>query len=192
MTKPKFRWSLEIVIGLAATVTSACALIVSIMQARYSYQQQEAMVFPYLSCSYNTSPALNEQVLANDGLGPAFISKVEMMLGDTLYSSIAEPYNVFCDTVKMTKKPSFFKSDLLPGWVLKAGEKRSMWGIQFTTPIDTVSADRFYTLFNRRIGDLKQTIKIHYVDIYGNCYLFDSSKNLVERVSDCPNKVLKR
>jgi hypothetical protein len=192
MTRPKFRWNLEIIIGIAATITSACALIVSVMQARYSYQQQEAMVFPYLSCSFNTSPTNNEQILSNDGLGPAFISKVEMQLGDTTYSSIAEPYMVFNDTLKMSYKPNFIKSDLLPGWVVKAGERRSMWAIQFKTPLDSIAATKYYEVFNRKFDNAKQVIKIHYVDIYGNCYLFNSDKNLVERVSDCPNKVLKR
>jgi hypothetical protein len=192
MTRPKFRWNLEIIIGIAATVTSACALIVSVMQARFSYQQQEAMVFPYLTCSYNTSLEKIEENISNDGLGPAFISKVEMQLGDTVYSNIDEPYRVFTDTLNLSYKPQFAKSDLVTGWVLKVGERRPMWAVQFPTPIDTAAAKKFYEVFDQKLGKLKQVIKIHYVDVYGNCYLFNSKTNLVERVANCPNQVLKR
>lgn len=192
MTRPKFRWRLEIIIGIAATITSACALMVSIMQARYSYQQQEAMVFPYLSCAFKTEFGNVEQFISNDGLGPAFISKVEMTIGDTTYSDISEPYRIFNDTFKMQGKPHISKNDLIPGWVLKAGDSRTMWSIKFPAPIDTAKVIKYYDVFNRKLDNSKQVIKIYYVDIYGNCYLFDSSKNLVERLSDCPNKVLKR
>jgi hypothetical protein len=192
MTKSnKKTLNIEMIIGIAAIITSLCALVVSIIQTSSSMKQQEAAVFPYLSTNYDDGPGYTNFNIFNDGLGPAFINQVTVKMTDTTYNQIATPFLNFHNQIKMKNKPSFSKSELHKGWVIKSGEKRTLYSIQHKLPYDTISVIKYDSLFNSRFKNESPKIEIFYNDIYGNCFLYKSPEGIVKRVEKCPNEIIK-
>jgi hypothetical protein len=176
-----FDW--KVLLSLTALCTSLCALYVSYRQLKISSEEQQAAVFPYLSCSYNTSPNHTAFFLKNDGMGPAFISGVEVRVGDKTYPDFNTPIKEWLLTQPDSLRSKYSKSDLLSGWVIRPGSDYQVFELRDFP--EALMAD-FWKMYTNMRG------RIWFYDIYNNCWVFDTDKNRVERSRDCPVEVLAR
>lgn len=179
-------------LSITAVITSCCALYVSSRQLKIASEEQQASVFPYMTAAYNSSEERIELYLSNDGLGPAFISGVEVRLGDSTYTSFWEPVADFLKIGKYEfNSPTgiwFTKSDLLPGWVIRANSnKYTLFVLDHLKP---GQARQFWQYYNDKEKGIQA--KIWYLDLYNHCWLFDYNASTVTRCDKCPNEVLKR
>jgi hypothetical protein len=187
----KFDW--KSLLSIAALITSASALYVSSRQLRIASEQQQSSVFPYLTAAYNTGPSHFAMRINNDGMGPAFISGVEVKHRDSIYDDFYEPVIAFFNENNLATNQNpdslyFEKSDLLPGWVVRPNsEPYQLFKIQGMT---AEQMDKFYGFFTDRDKGIKA--KIWYLDIYNNCWLFNFNETTVTRCDKCPKQVLNR
>lgn len=171
-------------ISIVAIVTSLSALFVSYRQLKIASEEQQTSVFPYLTMAYNNSEKHVEAYIKNDGLGPAFISGVEVEVQGKIYKSFWEPVASFLDTLKTPAAPYFSKSDLLTGWVVRPDAQTYL--LFKLENLTDDSRPKFWKMYSG------MKAKVWYFDIYNNCWLFDSEKIRVERCAKCPNEVLAR
>ncbi len=186
-----FDW--KSILSISAVITSCCALWVSSRQLKIASEEQQASVFPYLTAAYNASTTHLSMYLNNDGLGPAFISGVEIRHRDTVYSDFWQPVAKFLDENKYSRNHHpdsliFVKSDLLPGWVVRpGGEPYKIFELKNLT---TTQLEQFYRFYSDEKEGIKA--KIWYLDVYNNCWLFDFNETTVTRCDKCPRQVLHR
>lgn len=121
--------TLDTYLSILAVISSFCAIGITFYQAYLQRTQQYASVMPVLD-SYNTSRLVDgtkgyAMIIANDGLGPAFIESASFRFNDRTYASIGEftaailKGNNVNDTTAMT-------ADLWKGRVIPQGEKLSL------------------------------------------------------------------
>lgn len=175
-------------LSVMATLTSLSALYVSSRQLELASDEQQASVFPYLTMAYRTQEGKFGLRINNDGNGPAFVSGVEVRMRDSVYDNFWTPVQHFLDTLQQSPAPRAVKSDLLPGWVLRANA--DSYQLFEMENLSETSMTKFYQFYT----DTKNGIqaKIWYLDLYNNCWLFDAQKNTVVRCEKCPNEVLHR
>ena len=175
-------------LSVCAVVTSMSGLYVSNRQLQIASEAQQASVFPYLTMAYNNSQTHLELFVKNEGNGPAFISGVEVRLRDSVYGDFWTPVKQFLDTLQTGKKIFTSKSDLLSGWVIRPdGGQYTLFRLD---GLDTFTANQFWQFYSDK--DKSVEIKIWYLDLYNNCWVFDFKKASVERCEKCPKEVLHR
>jgi hypothetical protein len=176
-----FDW--KVLLSMTALFTSLSALYVSYRQLKIASEEQQAAVFPYLTCSYNDDNHFIEFNIKNDGLGPAFISGVEVRVQDSVYDSFWRPVVNFLKKQENADTVKFTKGELLPGWVVRTGDPYMIFRME---RMPERMVDAFWTYYS------SMRAKIWYYDIYSQCWMFDTKKIRVERCKTCPNDVLKR
>lgn len=73
----------ELLIGIAAMIISLSTLFVFIYQTNLIRKQQYMSVYPHLSFIHMTPGSLDYRfILRNQGIGPAFISAINIKGGD--------------------------------------------------------------------------------------------------------------
>ncbi|MEO0789852.1 MAG: hypothetical protein AAFY36_14380, partial [Bacteroidota bacterium] len=90
MSKPF--WTSDRIVSMSAIFISLATLFVFVYQTNLIREQQHLSVYPHLSLGNAYSGSLNyQQVLSNEGIGPAFIEGIEVR--DTSgkeYSSLSD------------------------------------------------------------------------------------------------------
>lgn len=124
--KRKVVVTLDTYLSILAVVSSFCAIGITFYQAYLQRTQQYASVIPILD-SYNTSQLLDGShgyaiIIANNGLGPAFIEEVSFSYNGKKYNSIGELENVILQQAKLSDN-TMMLSDLWKGRVIPQGEK---------------------------------------------------------------------
>ncbi len=84
----------EIIIAIAATIVSICAMVTTVYQTYILRQQQHAAVWPRLQLSnaywVTSDTAFYQFYIENNGIGPAIIREVSIDYEDSLYSTTAD------------------------------------------------------------------------------------------------------
>ena len=72
--------STDTIIALAATLTSICALVVTLYQTKLTREQQLNSVWPYLIANevVDEEQGLSSIIISNPGIGPAIIDSVQV------------------------------------------------------------------------------------------------------------------
>ncbi len=168
--------TLDTYLSILAVVSSFCAIGITFYQAYLQRTQQYASVMPVLD-SYNTSRLPDGTrgyaiIIANDGLGPAFIENASFRFKDRTYASIGELGKAILkgsninDTTGMT-------GDLWKGRVIPQGEKLSL--------IESKSRQT-EKIIRENLGDVK--IEIVYKSAYGETWkhVFPPSSTIAPNV----------
>ncbi len=115
-------WNSDKMLSISAFLISLMTLGVFVYQTRLMRQQQHLSVLPYLSVSFRamSSPDFNV-VLANEGIGPAFVESVKIKYEGKTYDMDLPKFLAnhvpAMDTVK-----NYFFSNVYPGRMIPAGE----------------------------------------------------------------------
>jgi hypothetical protein len=167
----KSRVSVELLLGISATLLSLGALVVAVLQTRIAREQQHASVWPYVAIGTGRVDQKFTLWLENKGVGPALVRRVEVSYRGKPYPS---PKDLFNGELSDFRGPRYFVG-LGPGTVLKAGEQLLL----FTIDHDARKADRLEEV----AGDRGFVLRITYSDVYGNCWA--SAPSAVQPVR-CP------
>ena len=152
------RISVELLLGISATLLSLGALVVSVAQAKIAREQQRASVWPYLEIGTGRLDDKFILRLENKGVGPALVRRAEVGRGGARYPSLAALFN---RELAGFQGPRYFVA-VHPGRVLKVGEELDL----FTIDKDRAKADRLEEV----IADPTFVLRITYSDVYGNCW----------------------
>jgi hypothetical protein len=159
--KRKVVVTLDTYLSVLAVVSSFCAIGITFYQAYLQRTQQYASVMPVLD-SYNTSRLLDGThgyaiLIANNGLGPAFIEKVSFRYKDKRYNFI----NELKDAVINDEDSTAVTSDLWQGRVIPQGEKLEI--------IESHSR-KTESLFREGLSNRDIEIEILYRSVYGEIW----------------------
>ncbi|RIV21512.1 hypothetical protein DYU11_19105 [Fibrisoma montanum] len=124
--KRKVVVTLDTYLSILAVVSSFCAIGITFYQAYLQRTQQYASVIPILE-SYNTSQLPDGGkgyaiIIANNGLGPAFIEDVSFEYKEKLYTSVGEMERAILNPANL-KDSTSMTSDLWKGRVIPQGER---------------------------------------------------------------------
>lgn len=180
----KVKLNSELLVGITAVIISLSTLIVFIYQTNLIRKQQYMSVYPHLDVSNINTGSMNYKfVLFNEGIGPAFITKLEITekhgqsyddLVDYLEEKITEQ-----DTIQ------FHYSDLYEGQLIQAKEEVYLFGLSDNNYVranglaeNTInSAHRLEEILNSD----SLTIKITYESIYGESWtITDDSRKPIK------------
>jgi hypothetical protein len=75
--KPKF-WSADKIVSFSAILISLATMTIYLYQTHLIQKQQHASVMPYVRMWYSYDEDRFEMMVSNEGLGPAFIEKVNI------------------------------------------------------------------------------------------------------------------
>ncbi|MBL7826911.1 MAG: hypothetical protein JNJ57_09800 [Saprospiraceae bacterium] len=158
-------------IALMATIISTCALLVSLYQANLARKSQLASVWPYLSIGGYGTANKGDQTwgirLANNGLGPAIIEKIEVKYHGKTYE-----FQVFMDTLYMNNASldslstlNYAINSIAKGTVLPAGANESWFSfdMKFNNHVPKKAASE---IFLNRIE-----LMVQYKSLYGERWI---------------------
>jgi hypothetical protein len=166
------RISVELLLGISATLLSLCALVVTVVQTQIFREQQRASVWPYLQIGNSRLDQKFTLAVENKGVGPAVIKRVEVSYRGKAYADHVAVLNP--ELVNFTGARFFAR--LRPGDVVKAGEEMRLFQIDR----DNAKADRLSAI----VDDPTFLLRITYADVYKNCWLTDPQT--VTALSRCP------
>lgn len=161
--------SLETLLGVAAVVTSICALSITFYQAYLQRVQQYASVMPAL----DSVPVDDEKggvysykiLLNNNGLGPAFVKKYEFAYRGKVYDTLPKIVVALRNELRADSVETSF-DNLYPGKILPVGQ-----GIELLSVEDRKVARALNQSPNRI------RLKIWYESVYGERWLLDADAN---------------
>ncbi len=170
--KKKFRFNVNVLLGLSAVFLSASALIVSIIQTTIFKEQQYATVWPYMQISAFFSGDSYSYGLENKGVGPAIIKDFTYSYQGKNYSSTREVFTaLFGAGVKGVGYSAITKD-----YVFKSGESIAVLTIDMPDSLIQGYISKWEG------ADLQ--LQVIYSDVYGNCWkLVDGVST---RLSSCP------
>ena len=116
--------STDTIIALAATITSICALVVTLYQTKLSREQQLNSVWPYLIANEVVDEqGLSSIAIANPGIGPAIIDSVQIFYKGRTYPSLTKvAETVFIEQRRGTRGMSWYQTSLVKGVVIAQGQ----------------------------------------------------------------------
>lgn len=81
----------DTIIAIAATITSICALIVTLYQTKLTREQQLKSVWPYVMIVLSIdNTGIGSISVANNGVGPAIIQRIELQYDGKNYANMRE------------------------------------------------------------------------------------------------------
>lgn len=164
-------WTSDRIVSMSAIFISLATLFVFVYQTNLIREQQHLSVYPHLSLGNYYSGSLQyKMVIANEGIGPAFVESIEVIdtlgnsyegLSDYLYEYMGEDDSIF-----------IYSSDLYEGRLIPAGEDIALFGLldeeqlmQYNLPTNTIEgAEKLRKILNSE--NLKY--KISYRSIYND------------------------
>ncbi len=170
------------IMGMAAIFISVLSMFAVIYQSYLAREenelmriQQSATVLPYLDSWYSNIEEKHKVVIANKGVGPAFIKEVKFMGMDVkskdtiffksshgLYGFITKQ-SAFLDSIPAVKA-SFYANTLL-----SAGEERELYIFSF----DNQDQEK---RFSKEFYKYYVGFKVIYEDVYGTRWVYHSKK----------------
>ena len=127
-------WSSEKLLGLSAILISLATLFTVRYQTDLMRKQQYASVLPYLEIWPQRMSVDNwALILENNGLGPAFVKKVQIVKEDSVFEGdlIAYLQNHFTQyQERWDTTGSTLYANIVPGRLIPAGEKIEMFRSQ--------------------------------------------------------------
>lgn len=173
-SKRSITFTLDTYLSILAVVASFCAIGITFYQAYLQRMQQYASVRPVLD-SYHTgrfeanTPG-SAIVIANFGLGPAFIDSVQYYYGDKRYPNM---YMLIHDALAAENRSdsSVVVSDLWNNKIIPQGETVELY--------KTSNPNVLEQLYRLR-GRIKTVI--YYRSIYDEHWVFDNRKTDQDRI----------
>lgn len=123
-------WNSDKIVSVSAIMISLMTLFVSVYQTTITRKQQRLSVFPYLSQgNYNTGGADYKLIIANNGIGPAFIEKISVRYKNKEYEVDLPTFLAkHIPEFKEVKHKSY--SNIFPGQMIPAGVTVSVFSIK--------------------------------------------------------------
>jgi hypothetical protein len=151
-------WSSDKFISLTAFLISVSTFALYLYQTHLIQKQQYASVLPYLELGNSgDGDKLYKLVLVNNGIGPAFVRKVQVHYKGKSYS--LDPARFYGQVLVATDTLyHFYYSNLSPGRVIPPGKEIELLG---TT--DPRSVRKCWQIF----GSEMAKIEITYASVYG-------------------------
>lgn len=163
---PQKRPRTEIIIAIAATVVSICAMVTTVYQTYILRQQQHAAVWPRLQLAhgYWVQPDTShyQLFLQNNGIGPAIIRQVAIEYQDSLFISTASLARTVAlqhglsDTAVYTNY-----SDLFPDMVIPQQE---------TYELLRMRRREYIVPWVEEVRNLRIRITVRYESLYGEAW----------------------
>lgn len=146
--------STDTIIALAATITSICALVVTLYQTKLTREQQLNSVWPYLIANEVIDDnGLTGITIANPGIGPAIIDSVQVFYKGRIYRS---PTAVVQAISKQQKREadeiSWYQTALEKGFVISQGQTMNWL---------TVIGKADNALFRKELPGIKAIVYYH-------------------------------
>jgi hypothetical protein len=149
--------------GIAAFLISMGTFFVYIYEARLLQKQQYASALPYLEM-WNSKPkqGIYKLVLANNGVGPAFIKDVKVHYRGKVYQG--DHVHFYQSVIPRNERVSFMSTNVQVGKVIPAGQTIDIIFLE-GSPAD---ADRMNNLFgDGKVSDAdKASVEITYSSVY--------------------------
>ncbi|MDX9854185.1 MAG: hypothetical protein RBS81_10420 [Tenuifilaceae bacterium] len=157
-------------------ILSFCAIIISIgtfgsilYQNSLYKRQQYASVLPYLEIWHRNTPDVFAVQIVNTGVGPAFIEKIEILYGDSIYEGDL-PNFLLEKRAHLVKK--LYHSNTPKGIIIPAGKT-----------IETIMVEFDST----RIANIKKAYKdinlrITYTSIYGEKWVKTKDEVIPQKI----------
>ncbi|WP_299334537.1 hypothetical protein [uncultured Psychroserpens sp.] len=174
--KWKINWTTDKIMSTSALFISVISLIALLYQSylareenKLIQKQQSASVLPYLNQWYTDSNEKFQLVIGNKGVGPAFITKVELTL-DSIYkfdNSDDLFRKLFKDHEGMDTIP-YTTSTLIKGFVLPANDQINIIEIRGQ---DNIAA------FGKAMSKSDIQYEITYEDVYGTMWILNDKEN---------------
>ena len=168
-------------LGIAAIFISVLSMVAVIYQSYLAKEeneliriQQSATTMPYLSHWYSDIDGKYKFVVANKGVGPAFIKEVEFMANESEKISV---FNSSSDLIYFMEQNSEV-IDTTP-WVKYHLQPNMLVSKDETIEVYTffIENDRQEKQLKSEFNKLFEGFKIVYEDIYGNSWVLDSKVN---------------
>lgn len=182
--KKKIDWNANKIMSSSALFISVISLIALLYQSYLSREenkliqkQQSANVLPYLNQWVSEYDNNFRIVMGNKGVGPAFITKVEIVMDST--KTFKNSDDVFHELFKSNKALDtipYVTSSLIKGFVLPANETIYLLEVSGTKNIQHVK---------KVIEEKAITFSITYKDVYGTRWNL-SNKESAENSANVP------
>jgi len=159
-------WNLDKTLSLLAFLISLGTFFLLYYQTRLTQKQQYASVLPYLEL-FNRGPRVDSYsfCLTNNGVGPAFIEKVEVHYEDSTYRM--DPANfIYHKIYPQDTALSFVHTNLPEGKLMSPGIVLELLLVEGSEK----DAGKLRELF----GFGKAQVEITYQSIYGERWMVDS------------------
>ena len=176
--KPSKRidWSAEKVMSLSALFVSAISLFALFYQLNLAREEnelirkeQKASVLPHLSQWFSNSSEEFKITFGNRGVGPAFIKRVNIVIGDSLeFDNTDDVFRFVFDSTKGLDSLPFSSSTFKKGYVLPANQH-----VDIIT-IKNKNARRFFQQF-MKTNTLDY--EVIYEDVYGTRWSLSNKKD---------------
>ncbi len=164
----KRRWSTDRIVSFSAIMISLITLMVFIYQTQLMAEQQRLSVLPHLSFGYINTGGPNFTVyLSNDGIGPAFVEKMEIQYKDSTYRKDL-PTFLYQDVPEMDSIQNVVHANIVEGQLIPAGRRIEVLKVQNSL----VDANRLYSL----IGSLDFRAELIYKSAYNERWLLSTDE----------------
>ena len=183
-SKKKINWNADKIMSTAALFISVISLIALLYQSYLSREenkliqkQQSANVLPYLNQWVSEYENNYRIVMGNKGVGPAFITKVEIVMDSTKTFRNSDDlfHELFLSNKALDTIP-YVTSSLIKGFVLPANE---------TIYLLEVSGTKNIQLVKNLIEEKEITFSITYKDVYGTTWIL-SNRESAENSANVP------
>lgn len=173
--KWKINWTSDKIMSTSALFISVISLIALLYQSylareenKLIQKQQSASVLPHLNQWYSNSNEKFQLVIGNKGVGPAFITNVELSL-DSIhkFDNSDDLFKTLFKSKKELDTIPYISSTLIKGFVLPANDVINVIEIHGQNNIRT---------FGIVIARTDIQYKITYEDVYGTSWLLSSEE----------------
>ena len=153
----------EIIIAIAATIVSICAMVTTVYQTYILRQQQHAAVWPRLLLAngywVTKDTAFYQLFIQNNGIGPAIIREVSIAYEDSLYVTTADLAQDIARQNGLSDSIAYQNyRDLLPDMVVPQQE---MWELL------QIHQRAYVIPFVKQVEDKDIKITVKYESLYG-------------------------
>jgi hypothetical protein len=163
----------SVIIALCSMAIALSSFVLSIREARMSREHDRLLVQPHFLISFNYNEDGVSWVAFNDGLGPARIRGL-MLLVDDVSQNWTEPFpNAIENALKIHPKKVSFVNPMV-GTTISSGNDMILMSVPAGPDADAIKADVERVSF-----------EVCYCSIYNECWLFDSTNLDSERDDSC-------
>ena len=156
-------WQPNIVIAVLSVFIAGCVLGVTIWQGLQNRKHNRISVLPLLMCEEDLDKENTILRLVNSGVGPAIITKIELLFDDKVVScNNNASYRAFLnEEMKQPPEPVF--GYIYAGEIMSVGYKHLMWHLRHGKTKKDINFAR------------KLSLRVEYESVYHDkTYVFDS------------------